>query len=101
MNKFNPIFIRDIYHRAHPILQSDGFALSWKTVKLLDNITTYRVIIFRFQLGPKGFVNVTEFGRTKDLVFSVRAESPEWVLPHLHHIHHGFLPQFPPEGPQE
>ena len=58
MNQLNAVLVEGFYNQPHTIFQSDGFAFTGQAVQLLDNVAADGIIVFRFQFGSKGFVQV-------------------------------------------
>lgn len=70
MDKFNPVFVQMVYDKANTVFKGNGLTFFRKAVKLFDDVAADGVIIFGFQVDTKGFVDIVQFGRTLDCIFS-------------------------------
>ena len=74
MDKFDSVFVQTVNNQADATFKCDRLTLFGKAVKLFNNISANRIIIFRFQINMEGFVDIIQLGRTLNNIFSFRLD---------------------------
>ena len=67
MDKFDSVFVQTVNNQADATFKCDRLTLFGKAVKLFNNISANRIIIFRFQINMKDLLVYP-----KDKPFSIR-----------------------------
>ena len=62
MDKFDSVFVQTVNNQADATFKCDRLTLFGKAVKLFNNISANRIIIFRFQINMEGFVDIIQLG---------------------------------------